>query len=235
MTEQVQGGRFAAENLACIRGERPVFSGLDFTLESGGALLLHGPNGSGKSSLLRILAGFLRPVDGRLTWNGAPIGDAPEAHRGRLHFVGHLDAVKPTLTVAENLLFWARLRSHPQAAGDALAHLGLEALADVPGRFLSAGQRRRAALARLFATPAPLWLLDEPTVTLDADATGRLEDVVRAHRAAGGMVVVATHTEFGLEHATRVDMGAHTVSVETVAGAPAGDGPDAAGVEDEPW
>lgn len=233
MTELAQGARFAAENLACIRGERPVFSGLDFTLESGGALLLHGPNGSGKSSLLRILAGFLQPVDGRLTWNGAALGEAPEAHRERLHYVGHLDAVKPTLTVAENLRFWARSRGHPQAADDALARLGLDALADVPGRFLSAGQRRRAALARLLATPAPLWLLDEPTVTLDAEATARLEGIVRAHRAAGGMVVVATHTEIGLEEATRIDMGEHSVSVEAAVGASADDSPGDA--DDEPW
>ena len=160
---------FEAHDVACIRGERPVFSGVSFRLEPGDALTLVGPNGAGKSSLLRILAGLLRAAGGTLSWDGAPLDDDWAAHRERLHYVGHLDAVKPTLTVAENLDGWARFKGAARAAPDALATLGIEDLADVPGRYLSAGQRRRLALARVLATPAPLWLLDEPTVTLDAE------------------------------------------------------------------
>lgn len=198
--------------MSCIRGERPVFSGVSFSLDRGGALVLAGPNGSGKSSLLRILCGLLRPAGGTLTWEGAPVeGDWP-AHRGRLHYVGHLDAVKLTLTVAENLNHWARFRGATQAAPYALQALGIEDLADVPGRYLSAGQRRRLALARVLATPAPLWLLDEPTVTLDADSTSRVDAMIAAHRSDGGMVVAATHGEIALEGAQRLDLGEHAIA-----------------------
>ena len=198
--------------MACIRGERPVFSGVSFRLERGGALALVGPNGAGKSSLLRILAGLLRRADGTLAWDGAPIDADWAAHRGRLHYVGHLDAVKPTLTAAENLDGWARFRGAARAAPEALAALGIEDLADVPGRYLSAGQKRRLALARLLATPAPLWLLDEPTVTLDADAAARVEAMIAAHRAGGGMTIVATHGEIAPGGAQRLDLGQHAVS-----------------------
>ena len=202
--------------MACIRGERPVFSGVSFRLERGGALALVGPNGSGKSSLLRILCGLLRPAGGTLTWDGAPLEDDWPAHRGRLHYVGHLDAVKPTLTVAENLDDGARFRGAARAAPGALEALGIEGLADVPGRYLSAGQRRRLALARLLATTAPLWLLDEPTVTLDAESAGRVNSMIAAHRADGGMVVVATHGEIALDGAQRLDLGSHRITTDTL-------------------
>ncbi|MDE0050826.1 MAG: heme ABC exporter ATP-binding protein CcmA [Rhodospirillales bacterium] len=205
--------------MACIRGERPVFSGVSFRLERGGALALVGPNGAGKSSLLRILAGLLKRADGTLEWDSAPIDENWAAHRGRLHYVGHLDAVKPTLTVAENLDGWARFRGAARAAPEALAALGIEDLADVFGRYLSAGQKRRLALARVLATPAPLWLLDEPTVTLDADAAARVEAMIAAHRAGGGMTIVATHGEIAPGGAQRLDLGQHAVSAaELLAG-----------------
>ena len=200
--------------MACIRGERPVFSGVSFRLQPGGALTLVGPNGAGKSSLLRILAGLLRPVGGTLTWESAPVDEDWAAHRQRLHYVGHLDAVKPTLTAAENLRDWARLRGVARAAPSALEALGIEDLADVPGRFLSAGQRRRLALARLVAAPASLWLLDEPTVTLDADASARVATMIASHRADGGMVIVATHGEIALDGADRLDLADHAVSAD---------------------
>ena len=200
--------------MACIRGERPVFSGVSFRLEPGGALALVGANGAGKSSLLRILCGLLRPAGGTLTWDGAAVDEDWSAHRQRLHYVGHLDAVKSTLTAAENLRDWARLRGAARAAPGALEALGIEELADVPGRFLSAGQRRRLALARLVATPAPLWLLDEPTVTLDVDASARVAAVIAAHRADGGMAIVATHGEIALDGADRLDLGSHAVSAD---------------------
>ena len=202
--------------MACIRGERPVFSGVSFLLEPGGALTLVGPNGAGKSSLLRILAGLLKRAGGSLTWDDAPVDDDWAAHRARLHYVGHLDAVKPTLSAVENLDHWAGFKGAARAAPGALAALGIENLADVPGRFLSAGQRRRLALARVVATPAPLWLLDEPTVTLDTDATTRVASMIAAHRAGGGMVVVATHGELALDGARRLDLGDHVITADVL-------------------
>ena len=206
--------RFEAHEVACIRGERPVFSRVSFRLEQGGALTLMGPNGAGKSSLLRILAGLLRPAGGTLAWDGTPLDEDWPAHRRRLHYVGHLDAVKPALTVSETLDGWARLRGAACAAPGALEALGIEALADVPGRYLSAGQRRRLALARLIATPAPLWLLDEPTVTLDANAAARVAAMIARHRAEGGMAVVATHGEIALDAAQRLDLGRHAITAD---------------------
>ena len=202
--------------MACIRGERPVFAGVSFRLERGGALALVGPNGSGKSSLLRILAGLLKRAAGTLTWEGASVDEDWAAHRGRLHYVGHLDAVKPALTAAENLDGWAQFRGAVRASTDALATLGIEELSDVPGRFLSAGQKRRLALARVLATPAPLWLLDEPTVTLDADAAARVATMIAAHRADGGMAIVAMHGEIALDGAQQLDLGNHAIAADAL-------------------
>lgn len=204
--------RFVGQGLTCIRGERLVFAGLDFAVESGGALVLIGANGSGKSSLLRLMAGLLRPALGDLTWNGEAIAADRESHGGRLHYLGHLDAVKPVLDVRENVAFWAGLRpgGGPAATADALAAFGIGHLAEVPGRFLSAGQRRRVGLARLLAAPAPLWLLDEPTTALDRAAVADLEAAIAAHRQGGGMVVVATHTEIALADAETLDLSAFT-------------------------
>jgi heme exporter protein A len=194
-----------AEGLAAFRGERLVFRDLDFTVAAGGALVLTGPNGSGKSTLLRLLAGLVRPVAGRLLWDGEDaLADLP-SHAARLTYVGHLDAVKPGLTVAENLRFAARMGRG--AVGEALDALGLGDLADVPARFLSAGQKRRLALARLGLSAAPLWLLDEPTVGLDAMSQQRVGAVLRAHRVRGGLVVVATHVPLPLEDVAELRLG----------------------------
>lgn len=216
--------------MACIRGERPVFSGVSFRLERGGALALVGPNGAGKSSLLRILAGLLKRAGGMLAWDGDSLDDDWPAHRDRLHYVGHLDAVKPTLSAAENLDDWARFRGAARAAPGALQALGIEGLADVPGRFLSAGQRRRLALARVLATPAPLWLLDEPTVTLDAESAARFTAMIAAHRADGGVVIVATHGEIALDGADRLDLGRHAIAADALLA-----GQDAGPKDDERW
>ena len=143
---------FKGEGLACERGERLVFAGLSFAVDRGGVLVLTGPNGSGKSSLLRLMAGLLKPADGLLSWDGQPVSDDPEAHRHRLHYLGHLEAVKPVLTPIENLAFWAAIKGggvDRASLLDALDRFGLKALADMPSRYLSAGQRRRLALARL--------------------------------------------------------------------------------------
>lgn len=183
-----------AEGLACVRAGRTVFRGLSFALEAGDALLVRGPNGSGKSSLLRLLAGFLAPAGGRLAWAGQPVGDDLAAFRARLHYVGHANAIKGVLGVRENLAFATRLRGQaPVSIDAALETFGLAALADGPARYLSAGQQRRLALARLLATPRELWLLDEPAVGLDQASRARLEQALGSHREAGGVAVIATH------------------------------------------
>ncbi|HSK41857.1 MAG TPA: heme ABC exporter ATP-binding protein CcmA [Arenibaculum sp.] len=195
---------FTGSDLTCLRGDRLVFRALDFRIAAGGALLLLGPNGSGKSSLLRLMAGLLRPFGGTIAWDGAGVADEPDLHRARVHYVGHHDAVKPVLSAGENLIFWAGLLGAgdpPAAACDALARLGIPHVADVPGRYLSAGQKRRLNLARILAAPRPLWLLDEPTVALDHAAVARLEAEISNHRAAGGMVAVSTHARIDLPDA----------------------------------
>ena len=203
---------FAGRNLACRRGERLVFAGLDFALPPGGVLVLTGPNGSGKSSLLRVMAGLTPPEAGELDWDGVALGEDPAAHRARLHFIGHQDALKPVLTVAETLAFWAGMRGGGDAPA-ALAHFRLSALAAWPCRLLSAGQRRRLALARLIASPAPLWLLDEPTNGLDSDARADLLQAISAHRSGGGCVVLSTHTTLPLEGMTALSLAEFAVTV----------------------
>ncbi len=206
---------FEGRDLTCVRGERHVFAGLGFAVPQGGALILHGPNGSGKSSLLRLMAGLLKPALGSLAWDDRPVSGDPEGHRARLQYLGHLDAVKPVLSAAENLTFWASAHGGGEGGGQgegqgvvaaALERIGLTDLADVPARVLSAGQRRRLALARLFLAPVDLWLLDEPTVGLDEDSIGRLQTGLADHRRDGGRVVVATHTAIDLPGAERLDL-----------------------------
>jgi heme exporter protein A len=197
-----------ADELVCVRGGRQVFAGLSFALAPGEVLVLRGPNGSGKSSLLRLLAGFLAPAAGRLAWAGDRVADDLAAHRARLHYVGHLDAVKSLLTVRENLAFAAALGG--AGAGGLEAALGgfdLAPLADLPARYLSAGQKRRLALARLLAGARPLWLLDEPGVGLDAANRERLEQALAEHRAAGGLAVLATHGDVAVENALLLELG----------------------------
>ncbi|MBT5108524.1 MAG: heme ABC exporter ATP-binding protein CcmA [Rhodospirillaceae bacterium] len=197
-------GAFTGETLDCIRGDRKVFEGLTFALTAGDILVLSGPNGSGKSSLLRVMAGLLRPAAGRILRDGTDLRDDPDAHRDNLHYVGHQDAIKPALSVAENVQFWAALRDNdnsesvPESVSAALAAFDLTALADLPGRLLSSGQRRRANLSRLAAAPAGMWLLDEPSVGLDAASTRTLEGLIAAHSRAGGMTVLSTHTPLQL-------------------------------------
>jgi len=193
---------FSGHTVECVRGGRRVFSGLDFAIDSGNALLLVGPNGSGKSTLLRLMAGLLNASEGELRWDGRPVGDDPDDHRARIAYVGHQDAVKPVLTVAENLAFWAALYGFAaDGVGTALERFGIAHLADLPGRFLSAGQKRRLNLSRVLVSPARLWLLDEPTTALDAEATLAFRGAVTAHCAAGGMAVIATHVDIGLPDA----------------------------------
>ena len=189
-----------------------MFRGLDCCLPAGGALILNGPNGSGKSSLLRILATLLTPAAGRLCWGDAAVADDPAGYRALIHYVGHLDGVKPALNPREMLLFWAALRGAARPAIDAaLAAFALDPVADWPCRWLSAGQRRRLALARLIAAPAPVWLLDEPTAGLDSDGEARLVAAITAHRAAGGRVVLATHQPIAIADAATLAVDAFAV------------------------
>lgn len=202
--------RLSASRLTCLRGPRLVFEGLDFTLDAGDALLLTGPNGSGKSSLMRLLAGLLQPLDGSILAGGMPILDDLQTHRTRTAYLGHLDPVKPTLTVRETLEFWARLQGDPGRVDAALAELSLTELADTPGRVLSSGQRRRLSLARLLVGSADLWLLDEPTVGLDTASVRAVERVLARHRAGGGSLVLSTHIEIDLPGALPLDLGDFT-------------------------
>ncbi|SOD92654.1 heme ABC exporter ATP-binding protein CcmA [Caenispirillum bisanense] len=219
MTDQAfdDAAEFAGRGLACIRGERIVFADLDFSLAPGEAILLLGPNGSGKSSLLRVMAGLLRPAAGALTWGGAPVAEDPEAHGGRSRYIGHHDAIKPVLTVRENVGFWSSLWSGDGSTATvqrALAAFGIAHLLDVPGRWLSAGQKRRVNLSRLLAAPAPLWLLDEPTTALDRATVAVVEGLIAEHRARGGMVVLSTHTDVALPGAKVLQMDDFTVPMD---------------------
>jgi heme exporter protein A len=189
---------FAGRDLACRRGERRVFRGLGFALPPGGALILVGPNGSGKSSLLRVMAGLTPHETGTLFWDGADISEDIAAHHGRLHFIGHADALKPVLSAEEMLGFWAGMRGGKPDLKAALEQFGLGAAAALPCRYLSAGQRRRVTLARLVATKAPLWLLDEPMTGLDSEASAQLLAAIAAHRRGGGCVVLSTHAPLDL-------------------------------------
>ncbi len=189
-------------DLSCQRSGRPVLEALSFSLTPGSALLLRGPNGVGKSTLLRVLAGLLPASGGSARLEDAVLGKDADIWAERIAYAGHLDAIKPALSVAENIAFWAALFGAPRAAGPAaLEAFGLAALAERPAQACSAGQKRRLGLARLLIASRRLWLLDEPTVSLDVETTARFAGLVRAHCAAGGMALIATHVDLGLPDA----------------------------------
>jgi heme exporter protein A len=208
---------FTGQALACRRGDRLVFRRLGFALEAGDALILSGPNGSGKSSLLRLMAGLLPPFSGTLRWAGEAIAQDPAAHRARLHLIGHQDAVKPVFTVTEMVNFWTGLRGAEDGAGAVIERFGLGALAETPCRFLSAGQKKRLSLARLLASGAPLWLLDEPTTGLDSASTRNLESILAEHRQAGGIVIATTHIPLALDGARTLSLADFTPSRDEAA------------------
>ncbi|MGE0627390.1 MAG: heme ABC exporter ATP-binding protein CcmA [Hyphomicrobiaceae bacterium] len=191
------------EDLAVERGGRRVLEGLSFRLGPGEALELIGPNGAGKTTLLRAIAGFLRPASGMIRLEGgAPDLEIAEA----CHYVGHRDGIKGALTVAENARFWSRYLGSAANVGEALVALGIDALAGVPAAWLSAGQRRRLGLARLLLARRPLWLLDEPSVSLDAGGVAALAGLIRRHCETGGLVIAATHVTLGLADTRTVQL-----------------------------
>jgi heme exporter protein A len=197
--------QLTGDNLACSRGGREVFARLSFSLSGGEALLVTGRNGAGKSSLLRMIAGLVRMSAGRLDLSGAE-HDATLPEQS--HYLGHQDAVKPSLSVGENLRFWTEFLGAGRGAIEpALDAVDLASLAGLPAAYLSAGQRRRLSIARLIAVQRPIWLLDEPTSALDAPSQTRLAELMRGHLANGGMIVAAAHGPIGLERARELKLG----------------------------
>ena len=199
--------------VTCERGGRMLFEGLSFALEPGGALLVTGPNGAGKSSLIRVAAGLLRPAAGTV---------AGDAARALLTEAASLDEELPLATA---LGFWARLDGRPHAVAEALDATALSDLAEVPVRLLSTGQRRRAAFARVMASGAPVWLLDEPANGLDAAALALLEAAIARHREGGGAVLVASHTPVSLSDAYQLRLPGETKSTEGQRRGPVAAGP----------
>jgi heme exporter protein A len=200
--------RLSAGDLACVRSGRNIFSGLNFFLDAGTALLVSGNNGAGKSSLLRMIAGLVRVARGRIELRG---GEPELSVAEQSHLLGHQDPIKPALSVAENLQFWtAYLGKGGLSPASAMAAVALDDIADLPAAYLSAGQRRRLSIARLLAVQRPIWLLDEPTSSLDAAGQARLAEFMRAHLSSGGLIIAATHGPIGLEGAQQLRLGEPT-------------------------
>lgn len=196
--------KLSADRLSCLRGGRMVFADVSFALADGGLLKLTGPNGSGKSSLLRLIAGLNEPVAGSLSLSG---GDAELSIGQQAHLIAHQDAVKPALSVGENLAFWSDVFGDADM-DKALAAFSLERLRDTPGAMLSAGQKRRVSLARLALAHRPIWLLDEPHASLDTDSQARLNRLIEDHLGKGGLAIVATHVPLAFAKAAALDLGA---------------------------
>lgn len=201
--------RLHIEALAVLRDGRRVLHDVSFSIGAGEALVLRGPNGAGKTTLLRTIAGYMPPEAGHVRLDGAP-PDAPIGEH--CHYVGHLNAVKAQLTVTENLDFWRRYLGGTTVSDldVVLERLGLDGIADVAAAYLSAGQKRRLALARLLVAQRLVWLLDEPTVSLDAEGTATLAAMMGEHCAGGGLVIAATHIDLGVATARELRLAGRT-------------------------
>ncbi|RWK55516.1 heme ABC exporter ATP-binding protein CcmA [Mesorhizobium sp.] len=198
--------RLIAENLGGERGGETIFSGINFALGKGQALIVTGPNGAGKSTLLRVVAGLLPVAAGRLLIQGGA-EDFPSV-ASACHYLGHQNAMKTALSVAENLRFWRDFSGADfLSAEQALATVGLDGIGHLPFGYLSTGQRRRAAIAKLLVSRRPLWLLDEPTAGLDKASEERFGGLMREHLDEGGIIIAATHLPLGIEGATELRMG----------------------------
>jgi heme exporter protein A len=188
--------RLAGSGVRCVRGGREVFSGLDFEAASGGALAVTGANGAGKTSLLRMIAGLLTLAGGSIVLEG---GENELMLAEQAHYLGHRDALKPALSVMENLEFWRDfLGGEVSDAAESLAAVGLDHAAELPAAYLSAGQRRRLSIARLLAVRRPIWLLDEPTSALDAGGQALFTGLMGEHLGRGGLIIAATHAPLGI-------------------------------------
>ncbi|HAY49763.1 MULTISPECIES: heme ABC exporter ATP-binding protein CcmA [Thalassospira] len=200
---------FSGSDLTCLRGERLVFGGLSFAARSGDAIVLRGRNGAGKSSLLRVMAGLLSPRAGQICWDGENILEDRIGHQARLQYLGHQDAVKPVLSVRDNLRLWGQMRGVDDLDGEidaALDALDIHHLSRVAGRYLSSGQKRRTALARILIGQSDLWLLDEPTVGLDRESCGEVARLIAEFRARGGIVIYSTHIDLDVDAPTVLDL-----------------------------
>ncbi len=189
--------RLSGRGVRCVRGGREVFTGLDFEATSGEALAVTGPNGAGKTSLLRLIAGLLTMADGSIDLEG---GEAELTLPEQAHYLGHRDALKPALSVMENLSFWRDfLGGAAFDAAESLVAVGLDHAAQLPAAYLSAGQRRRLSIARLLAARRPIWLLDEPTSALDAAGQSLFATLMGDHLSRGGLIIAATHAPLGIQ------------------------------------
>lgn len=200
-------------NLTSYRTGRLIFSDQSFTMEPGEVVMLRGPNGAGKSTLLRTLAGML-PFEGEVELNGVALTDDHDGVQEQIAYAGHLDAIKPQLTVGENLTFWARLFDGGSIK-DAIEQFSLAEIWDRPAHACSAGQKRRLGLARLVVSGRALWLLDEPTVSLDVETTARFAKIIKEHCAAGGMALIATHIDLGLDAPREITLDPSAVQKST--------------------
>ena len=207
---------FSGTHLRCDRNHRVIFAELCFSLLPGELLIIAGPNGSGKSTLLKTMAQIIAPSIGYLSWDERRIDIEPEHFYKNMRFIGHKNAVKPSLTVRENLIFHASLPESKLTVDEALSKMGIFDIADLPAQHLSAGQTRRLALARLFVSPAKLWLLDEPVVSLDGKSTELFYSALSSHRSEGGLVVSTTTSLSPIPHTKHINMLDYKASDEDI-------------------
>ncbi|PHP68563.1 heme ABC exporter ATP-binding protein CcmA [Zhengella mangrovi] len=201
--------RLVARGLAGERGGEIIFSDVEISLGEGEGLVVTGPNGSGKSTMLRVIAGLLEPAEGEVLLE-APTDEFPTLEAAQ-HYLGHQNAMKPALTVRENLDFWQSFQGHEHMpVAEALEMVGLETIGHLPFGYLSTGQRRRIAIAKLLVSYRPIWLLDEPTAGLDKASERQFAALMEAHMEDGGMIIAATHIPLGLDKVRSFDMGEHT-------------------------